>query len=62
MTTQTQPRQVHTVQWFIAHVLFFIAFVLFAISALDAGLKWSTPMWTFGLGGFAAWALAYVFL
>ena len=62
---QQQPAVVvnqRSLSWIIGHVLLFIGAVLFAVAAVDAGLRWSTPMWAFGFGGFAAWVLGYVFL
>lgn len=45
--------------WYLFRFLCFLSFVCFAIAAFIAGNVVDGPMWSWGFGGFAAYALAW---
>jgi hypothetical protein len=47
--------------WPVSRLFMLAAFVCFLIAALCAGGVVSWPMWAWGFGGFASYALAWVF-
>lgn len=55
-----QPVQQRPVYYTHMRLMLIVAAILFVIAALAAGGIFTTPMWAWAFGGFAAWVLAGV--